>query len=372
MKTFNYIYITLLAFLGISCYKQNTVSLNSSIETITINNKLNFNFNKKFKLAKFIPLETNTNCLITDIIKIILTDKIYIQDRNSKIFIFNIDGKFINKIDSKGYGPTEYTSISDFTVNDSIISIIDTNEKRLMKYDLKGEFVEEIKLPLEILYYHDTKEFDLRYTGNIGSDLTYDKSNNKFHKLLFNKQNIIENKYLPFDPKLNGYIYRTQSPFYQQNNKLYFIEPINDTIYSIEENKLISKYVVDFGKHKRPNDFFKETLPENIYSEMVKNNYIKSIVSFYNFTNIIYFNAYIGKEHKHVIYDKKSKNSIMTSSLWDIENNIPVTPMSYLGEQNYLMSVLSSNDIIENDDINLDLNIHEENNPIIFLYEFIK
>lgn len=372
MKIHNYLYIIILTFIGISCHDKNKNTLNPAIKTISINNKLDFNFNEKFKLAKYIPLETNTNCLITNIIKIIITNKIYIQDSNSKIFIFDLNGKFINKIDSKGNGPNEYTSLSDFIVKDSLISIIDTNEKKLMTYDTNGEIVNEKKTPLEILYYHDTKEYDLLYTGNIGSDITFDKENNNFHKLLFYKQDTITNQYLPFNPNLNGYIYRTQSPFYEQNNKLYFIEPINDTIYTIKENKLIPEYVVDFGKYKRPNNFFQETLPENIYSEMVKKNYIKSIVSFYNFPDIIYFNAYIGKEHQHVVYDKTNKNSIMTLSIWDKDNNIPVKPMSYLGEQKYFMSVLSSNNIAENNNINLNLDTDEENNPVIFLYEFIK
>lgn len=62
----------------------------------------------------------------------------------------------------------------------------------------------------------------------------------------------------------------------------------------------------------------------------------------------------------------------MTISIIDKKNNIPVKPMSYSGKQKYLMSILTPNDIIKNNGSDFNLQVNEEDNPIIFLYEFIK
>lgn len=372
MTIYKYLYLTLLSIITISCYEQKNISTNSGVEKIKIDNKLDFKFNNTFNLRHCIQIETNSNSLISSIVKIILTDRIYIQDYNSKILMFDLNGEYINKIDFKGNGPHEYTSISDFTVKDSLISILDTNEKKMVIYNLNGDFIKKQETLLEILYTNRIDDYDLWYTGNIGCDLNYDKKSNKFHKLLFSKDNKIEAMFSPFNPESSGYVYRTQTPFYQYNGINYFIEPINDTIYRIEKNKIVPTYVVDFGKHKRPAKFLEETLPEDVLSTLIRDNYIRAITSFYDFPNAIYFKAYIGKDHKHVIYDKINKQSIMTISIIDKKNNIPVKPISYSGKQKYLMSILTPNDIIKNNGNDFNLQVNEEDNPIIFLYEFIK
>lgn len=366
-----YLVLIMIAQLFFACNKEKTASINYTFEEIKIDNTFNFRFNDRFDLSHYIPLETNSNSLISTIIKIIVTDKIYIQDQNEKIFIFTLNGKFINKIDFKGNGPKEYTSISDFSVKDSLISILDTNEKKIITYHLNGDFIKKQKTLLEILYIDKIGDYDLWYTGNIGCDLNYDKKSNQFHKLLFSKENRIEAMFSPFKPKSSGYVYRTQTPFYQYNGINYFIEPINDTIYRIEKNVIEPIYVVDFGKHKRPENFLEETPPEDVLSTMIKNSYIRAITSFYDFSDIIYFKAYIGKERKHVIYDKINKQSIMSASITDEKNNIPVKPISYSGEPQYLMSVLTPDDIRESNVYGLNLKVNEEDNPIIFLYKHI-
>ena len=59
---------------------------------------------------RYIPLETNEHSLFGDIEKIIIRNgKIFISDNfKSSVFIFNINGKFENKINNAGNGPYEY------------------------------------------------------------------------------------------------------------------------------------------------------------------------------------------------------------------------------------------------------------------------
>ena len=103
-----------------------------------------------------IPLETNNNCLIGKIDKLeIKGERIYISDNLAKsIFIFDMTGKFIHKIDAFGKGPDEYLTISSMTVWGSYthvrkIMVI----KKTFDLDLKAFNVGEIDIPLEKLVH---------------------------------------------------------------------------------------------------------------------------------------------------------------------------------------------------------------------------
>ena len=67
------------------------------------------------KDVKYIPLETSDNSLISHISAVdIYKDRIYIVDNimQNKVYIFDIDGKFIKAIGQKGGGPDEYALLT--------------------------------------------------------------------------------------------------------------------------------------------------------------------------------------------------------------------------------------------------------------------
>lgn len=100
-----------------------------------------------FKQLKTVALETTEESLLTQIKRIAIDDNLlFIYDEQAaKIFIFDINGKFIGKIDHKGNGPQEYVETTDFTIDPvkkQIILLCATPEKR-MYFTYKGEFIKE-------------------------------------------------------------------------------------------------------------------------------------------------------------------------------------------------------------------------------------
>ena len=83
-----------------------------------------------------IPLETSDHCLISKIDKIEIADNcIYIQDNLAQsIYIFDMEGKYINKINRRGQGPGEYANLSYMTVTDSTIVILDHHTRKCFEY----------------------------------------------------------------------------------------------------------------------------------------------------------------------------------------------------------------------------------------------
>ena len=86
-----------------------------------------------------IALETNANCLIGEVTKMVSrNDTIFIVDKISKsIFLFNDKGKFLSKICREGRGPQEYLNFSDVFIGDNHILVIDNYQFKVCCYDFE-------------------------------------------------------------------------------------------------------------------------------------------------------------------------------------------------------------------------------------------
>jgi hypothetical protein len=121
--------------------------------------------NLAFKTLEFIPLETNENCLLAEVFKLIYRNNFYyVLDRKSKkVFIYSEDGKFINSIYRVGQGPGEYVDIYTFDVDEeNNIYINSMSTGKLIKY----------------LYpdYLESEEYRLNFSAG---DFAIDNKNNQ-------------------------------------------------------------------------------------------------------------------------------------------------------------------------------------------------
>src|SRR5690554_7503187 len=90
---------------------------------------------------KIVPLETKENSLLGEIQKVELYDeKIFILSRN-QIFVFEQNGKFIQKTNRTGRGPGEYIEIKDFDIFSETLFILDRTGQNVLEYDLKGRHI---------------------------------------------------------------------------------------------------------------------------------------------------------------------------------------------------------------------------------------
>ena len=89
-----------------------------------------------------IPLETNRNSVMTNNIDRIVykNERIFIFNKRMKsIFIFNADGKFINKIHNVGDGPFDYSSLDDVYFGENNIFLLSSYAKKVLIYDYNGK-----------------------------------------------------------------------------------------------------------------------------------------------------------------------------------------------------------------------------------------
>ena len=105
--------------------------------------------------CSFVRLETGQSNLIGLIDQILFCDSfIVVVDQHiaKSIFVFNHEGKFLNRISRLGNGPGEYLHINHVAINDhDEVCILDNIKGRITFFDLSGRFISSQDLPFKSL-----------------------------------------------------------------------------------------------------------------------------------------------------------------------------------------------------------------------------
>ena len=180
---------------------------------------------------KTIFLETNADALIGSYDKIMMNDSlIFVLDKEKtrSLFIYDHNGHFKNKISKNGRGVGEYVFLEDANLNGDTLLIIDRGTRKLLYYDLHGNFLNE---------YHFKSYFSIPFTV-----LGHDKLAFYFGMPKQSKENaeiVVTDLLFQVDTQ---YIYRknlTQKAgrfhfpqyFTQNKNGTFFIPTFDDKIY---------------------------------------------------------------------------------------------------------------------------------------------
>lgn len=256
-----YILSLTLCALFVSCTRTSSDNATNGIPIVSISCEKNqvLNLSEFADSIEIIPLETNDDCLIGWIHRIVSTDDRYylssaVSYDTEKLFVFDKKGKFIGQIGKEGEGPEEYLGMNDFAlVNDSIVKI--TENYNLTSYDSGGNFLFKKKqrdCPLEI-YSFNGKVYGINVNKQI-------HDNKMFFQLDENDDNRKDFFSMsPIEAKVCDYYVRT-AMLTSDSTFIYFNYPFCNTIYKLDTETLKSSpfYQVDFvGKNVSKNIFEK-------------------------------------------------------------------------------------------------------------------
>lgn len=304
------------------------------------------------KSVDYIPLETTKNSLIGKIDKILLIkDRIYILDKkNSKgVFVFNKQGGFLFKIQNQGKGPGEFMKIIDFNYNESSneLEIFDIIKRKILIYNLKGEFIKEIEAINSHAFYPIEKNERYFYSKFLPNkeDL---KLKNNYRLIKTNNKGDIINNFLSFKNEtiFKSRIINTYNSFYpiKDSKKLLFIESYNNNIYEIDGESLNIKYVLNFNNSNIPKDFLESNINDKyIYVATKKLAYISNILYDDNEEMVFWYT----KKYRRVVrYDKKKEEYKEYLNYFIKEDNIFVDPSIYITNQ-FGISILEVYKLLE-------------------------
>ncbi len=282
MKNHRLIFILLFSGIIYSCSNNYNPTTSISID-LTGNPQKQFNLSKIVKSIKYIPLETNADCIIGTVNQIVVCkDRYILTDVNNvnSVFCFDLNGRFITKIGNQGEGPGEYR-IPDYVFydfNEESIYILDDRGRKIIKYSKNGTFISETRL--EVIADCVSKLTNERYAIYTRfDDITAYRGDNNYSNIYITDENIhIIKKFISYSQNINSAnIIGVVNPFCSfSNDSVSVIIPYDNNIYHINSKNCFPVYSVDFGKHKLPDIFFRDIITRKHNNPMFTNKYINN------------------------------------------------------------------------------------------------
>ncbi len=281
-----------------SCYNNEKEIINSKVETISVNPKEEGAIiaSEIIEDISFVPLETNRISILGDIDKIIYHNyHFYILDRfkQKAIFVFDKNGKFLNKIGVLGNGPGEFNDPADFIINNSsIIEVLDRFHKKKIYFDLNGKYLNEKKINIYASKLHQVKTDEYVYYH-----YKPEHNNSQFHLTLINENEGYLKEYLP---KNDAFLYASDFQNFSSSEKnLYFFKSFDNYIYKISNGKFEPAFFLDFQSQ-----FIKQSDFKNAKDTYEKINVLNSIPVITGINNLIFlhnhlFFVYFFNKKKH-------------------------------------------------------------------------
>ena len=247
MRTNRFILIVFLLSLFISCEKENKGSTTKTFKFKDV--KKNTGNISLLQLGitdiQYIPLETDSNCLISSIRRIKFGSKsIFIQNGLENIYKYSIDGNYLTKIGIKGKGPGEYVFLRHFTFNpeNQNVYILGAIKRKIFIYSTTGKLINSISSPVntDIIEYYDKNILCYNHNDKRSEEVS-------FHVLDY-EGNILKSFKNKFPFKNNKHFFLHECLVVKNKGQLFVKEILSDTIFQYENFSFKPLLVLDFGK----------------------------------------------------------------------------------------------------------------------------
>ena len=347
--------LMILLFFHSCSNNQGADNVSKSQEFFNINfeeilaNKRQINLSQLASDIKYIILETNDDCMINRNVEYFFTDSLIFIKNLNHILKYSRNGKFLKKIGNPGRGPGEIDLIRIMSIlPDKRLIIVQLNSKReLLYFNFDGKLVKTIDLTTP---YYQIKILDE------GKYVVYNKifmGNEQYSFILANEEwdtiSTVEN-YTKWDR--NTYFalgYSDFKPFYFYNGHLYLKTMYNDTVYTIESEKIKPSYFINLGKYKLPEELIPDKLGREQLQKFRDNSKNHFFAMVHEASNKVFFKApnYQESINKYILFDKKyqkgtllaNENADSKGFINDWDGGIDFWPVGNLNDNQVYMPV---------------------------------
>lgn len=199
---------------------------------------------------EMVKLATSAKCFIGKIDQMLFAeDKIIIVDKRKSrgVFVFNIKGKFLNRIGEIGRGPKEFIAIDHVALipSSNDIAVLDRSSKKINIFDLKGNHKTSLTTPfffnkIEYITEHETAASVIGRYPNGNEEKTQGYS-------LFTFNDWSLNDYAFKDPFSLDCRHTSDNTLSRNSTgRVYFTPPFENKIYRVQSNKFTLLYDIDF------------------------------------------------------------------------------------------------------------------------------
>jgi hypothetical protein len=170
-------------------------------------------------------------------------------ENRGDIFIFDLNGNIVNKMNRKGYGPEEYVGIDDIWVERDTMSIYSRLDIKVNKYSIDGGFIDSKKMPYQVGHVLGYKN---GYAMDMNRVLINDSSRYRY-AILSENLNVVET-YLSFKTSSDHTLLSSPPTVSYYKTGVLFFRQVSDTIYFLNGKNFSPIVHLDFGEEWFWND----------------------------------------------------------------------------------------------------------------------
>lgn len=194
---------------------------------------------------KIVPLETTNECLLDDLTEYYCTEDYILAYSKNGVYKFSPSGKFIKKLFGTGRGPNEFVSLLRciYTVDETndILYINDQSHKDIyLRYDLKSEqFLEPVRQCFSAFgSFYIIRDSLIIVSNSLNREYAfyYQDFDGKFISGMANTKKMMSGQ----EETLQG------GRFAKSGSDYYYSFLYDDTLFKIEDNKLIPYLALNF------------------------------------------------------------------------------------------------------------------------------
>lgn len=260
--------------------------------------KVDFSNDKtpKVKIEKVVQLETNEDVLIGDVGHLRVAKDHYVIGDGKNITTFTKEGKVVNVLNPVGKGPREVSDLYYFVLEDEVIYIHDYNTKKMLSFDIFGNFVDSKEISLN---NGDFEYFNNRCLSSRESQKDPDEKALE----IFSEDGELTNTGIDIIEfpgiRLSG------CSFKKYNDYILYHPTMHNTIYKIDKQDSISvAYEIDFGNSWVTPEEAKNLDTQSLFEILIGD---KDKLSHFEFTDggrFIYISFAMKQGVFHLYYDK--------------------------------------------------------------------
>ena len=205
--------------------------------------------------CRYIPLETTDESVIGSVNRIIpVQDGFFIFDASKRVSFFDAEGRFVRRIASKGQGPGEYIDLFGFDLSEEerLLYLFDTS-RQILVYTFDNTFVRSIRLDVLYISFMKTSWGYIAYKSPIMQSrfnaekyekempvlVSLDEDGKVLNVLQYGNFNSTQN--LPMI---------IHAMFKKHNGQYYYYPEFQDTIYSVQVDKIVPEYILSKGRYR--------------------------------------------------------------------------------------------------------------------------
>ena len=254
-----YIFIMAIGLLLASCNSPTTSDLPYLIDLQNgITNISSVPLSSIGKSLEYVPLETDTSCLIQTISNASLTDSFIFVSDYDRLLKFDNKGNFLKHIGTKGRGPGEYPSLGNFLVDDVNKEIFILSGRIVLVFDFEGNFIRDFKIDAPC------RQFILDQNGELifhPFNLPHAGTDTVYSWYITDRKGVVRTRLVNTLKRTNKGVIVPVSPLYMYNKTHHFMEFGIDTLYGYRNDKKIPYAIFNLGNLKFPPDPAMDEVP---------------------------------------------------------------------------------------------------------------